>query len=105
MRSYRLLLLDKNGLLVGKAAVNCREDEEAIAVAEREVQKCEYVEVWKGGRPIRMCARSLKREVRLAALLRSWRPAWRPEQPRAVCLVQIADTTVITTNKCWWCRL
>ena len=74
MRSYRLLLLDKNGHLVGKAAVNCREDEEAIAVAEREVQKCEYVEVWKGGRPIRMCARSLKREVRLAALLRSWRP-------------------------------
>ncbi len=74
MRSYRLLLLDKNGLLVGKAAVNCREDGEAIAVAEREVQKCEYVEVWKGGRPVCICARALKREVRLSGLLRSWRP-------------------------------
>ncbi len=33
--SYRLLFLDKNGLLVGKAAVHCRRDEEAIAVARR----------------------------------------------------------------------
>lgn len=74
MISYRLLFLDKNGLLVGKAAVQCRQDEEAIAVAEREAQKCEYVEVWKGGHPVCMCARALKQEVRLAALLRSWRP-------------------------------
>lgn len=74
MMSYRLLFLDKNGLLVGKTAVHCREDAEAIAVAEREVQKCEYVEVWKGGHPVCMCARDLQQEVRLAALLRSWRP-------------------------------
>ena len=72
--SYRLLFLDRNGLLVGKAAVHCRRDEEAIAVAEREVQKWEYVEVWKGGDPVCMCARAMKQEVRLAALLRSWRP-------------------------------
>ena len=74
MMSYRLLFLDRNGLLVGKAAVHCRRDEEAIAVAEREVQKWEYVEVWKGGDPVCMCARAMKQEVRLAALLRSWRP-------------------------------
>jgi hypothetical protein len=56
--SYRLLLLAKDGHLVGHTTINCLDDEEAIAVAKCEVRKCEYVEVWRGGRPVCMCAKS-----------------------------------------------
>jgi hypothetical protein len=76
--SYRLLLLAKDGHLVGHTTVHCLDDEEAIAVAECEVRKCEYVEVWRGGRPVCMCAKSLTREVRLARRLRTGR--LRPER-------------------------
>ncbi len=40
--SYRLLLLAKDGHLVGHRTVHCLDDEEAIAVAKCEVRKCEY---------------------------------------------------------------
>ena len=74
--SYRLLLLAKNGHLVGHTTVNCLDDEEAIAVAKHKVRKCEYVEVWRGGRPVCMCARSLK-------LFASLETASQPRNPDA----------------------
>jgi hypothetical protein len=57
MRSYRLLLLDKSGHLVGNKSINCGEDREAIAYSALELQGCEYVEVWNGGRPVCICAK------------------------------------------------
>jgi hypothetical protein len=77
MRSYRLLFLDKNGRLTGNTTVDCSDDQEAIAVAEWKVRKCEYIEVWDGGRPVCTCARSPKRSVRLARLFRYLRLALR----------------------------
>lgn len=73
MRSYRLLFLDKTGHLIGNKTIDCMEDREAIAIAEREVRRCEYVEVWNGGRPLCICARPLKQPSRLARFLRSQR--------------------------------
>jgi hypothetical protein len=84
--SYRLLLLAKNGHLVGHTTVNCLDDEEAIAVAKHKVRKCEYVEVWRGGRPVCMCARSLDSSppwkqqasrVTLTPKQRRRRPGWK----------------------------
>jgi hypothetical protein len=46
VRSYRLLLLDKSGRVVGNRSVHCLQDREAVATAERELRKCEYVEIW-----------------------------------------------------------
>jgi hypothetical protein len=71
--SYRLLLLAKDGHLVGHTTVHCLDDEEAIAVAKCEVRNYEYVEVWRGGRPVCMCAKSMTREARLARRLRTGR--------------------------------
>ena len=45
MRSYRLLLLDKR---VGSRSIDCVEGREAIAAANWELHKCEYVEVSNG---------------------------------------------------------
>jgi hypothetical protein len=66
MRSYRLLLLDQSGFLLESKSIACMEDQEAVTVAEAEVHKCEYVEVWNGGRPVCMCARPLKQRTSLA---------------------------------------
>lgn len=70
MKSYRLLFLNKNGHLVGSATIDCLEDRQAIAAAERETRKHEYVEVWNGGRPVCICAKHLKQPGRLATLIR-----------------------------------
>ena len=83
MRSYRLLYLDKNGRLSGNTTVDCLDDQEAITVAEWKVRKCEYIEVWDGGRPVCTCTRSLKRSVRLARFCRYLRLGFRnrPGEP------------------------
>ena len=73
MRSYRLLLLDQNGLLLESKCIACMEDQEAITAAESEVRRCEYVEVWNVGRPLCMCARPMKQGASLEMLLRRWR--------------------------------
>jgi hypothetical protein len=65
MRDYRLLLLDKNGRLLESIGLDCRGDCEAIAIAQDEVRRCEYVEVWRGGRPVCMYARPSQVRVRL----------------------------------------
>jgi hypothetical protein len=52
MRSYGCFYWIKNGLLVGSMAINCTKDREAIAAAEREARKCEYVELGKGSHPV-----------------------------------------------------
>jgi hypothetical protein len=57
VRSYRLLLLDKSGRLIGSKSVDCAGDKEAIALSELQLQRCEYVEVWNGGRPLCICAK------------------------------------------------
>lgn len=57
VRSYRLLLLDKSGRLVGSKSINCGEDQEAVAVSQLELQRCEYVEIWNGGRPLCVCTK------------------------------------------------
>jgi hypothetical protein len=72
VKTYRLLLLDKQGLLSGTETVECREDRDAIAVAERRARKCEYVEVWRGGRPVCMCAKPLAPHFSPWELFRRW---------------------------------
>jgi hypothetical protein len=73
MRNYRLLLLDQNGGLLESKCIACVEDQEAIAAAKSEMRRCEYVEVWNGGRPLCVCARPVKHRVNLETLLRRWR--------------------------------
>jgi hypothetical protein len=73
MKSYRLLLLDRNGRVLESKCIACVEDQEAITAAESEVRRCEYVEVWNGGRPLCMCARPVKHRTNLEMLLRRWR--------------------------------
>lgn len=76
MRSYRLLLLSRCGVVVGTRCISCLEDREAIAAAEREARKCYYVEVWDGGRPVCICARPLAQGFSLANLVRRCRLSW-----------------------------
>ncbi len=76
MRSYRLLLLDKSGLLVGNTSIDCLEEREAVAAAERNVHKCEYVEVWDGGRPVCICAKPLRHGFSLTKLFRRGHFFW-----------------------------
>jgi hypothetical protein len=73
MQSYRLLLLDKHGRLLESIVVNGHEDGDAMAAAEDEVRRCEYVEVWKGGRPLGICARPSPPLSHLQRLFRPWR--------------------------------
>lgn len=73
MQSYRLLLLDKHGRLLESWVIDGNDDREAIEAAEDEVRRCEYVEVWKGGRPVGIYARPLRRASPLQWLLGSWR--------------------------------
>ena len=73
MQSYRLLLLDKHGRLLESWAIDGNEDREAMEAAEDEVRRCEYVEIWKGGRPVGICARPLQQMSRLQRLFRCWR--------------------------------
>jgi hypothetical protein len=49
MKSYRLLLLDAKGRLLGSRAVDCMSDAEAIALAERESSTFAIIEIWRGG--------------------------------------------------------
>ena len=49
MKSYRLLLLDAKGRLLGSRAVDCLTDAEAIALAERESRTFALIEIWRGG--------------------------------------------------------
>jgi hypothetical protein len=69
---YRLLLLDKKGRLVGSETHECLEDQQAVAIAERKARTCEYVEVWRGGRPVCMCARPMTPRFRPWEFLRHW---------------------------------
>ena len=75
MQSYRLLFLDKHGRLLESWVLDSNEDREAIEAAEDEVRYCEYVEIWKGGRPVAICARPLQTLSRLQRLFRYWRDA------------------------------
>jgi hypothetical protein len=68
MRSYRLLLLDKTGRVVANLGIDFYEDREAMAIAVRKVRKCEYVEVWNGGRPVCVCAKPIRPRFSLAVL-------------------------------------
>jgi hypothetical protein len=70
MQSYRLLLLDKQGRLLESWVIDGNEDREALEAAEDEVRRCEYVEIWKGGRPVGICARPLQQQSRLQRLFR-----------------------------------
>jgi hypothetical protein len=72
MQSYRLLLLDKHGRLLESWVIDGNEDREAIEAAEDEVRHCEYVEIWKGGRPVGICARPLQQLSRRQRLFRYW---------------------------------
>ena len=76
MRSYRLLLLDRTGLVVGTKSVDRQNDQAAIQAAEREVRRCEYVEIWAGGRPVCVCSRPLRPSFDLTKLLRRCRLFW-----------------------------
>jgi hypothetical protein len=49
MKSYRLLLLDSKGRLLGSRAVECMTDGEAVARAERENSTFALIEIWRGG--------------------------------------------------------
>jgi hypothetical protein len=49
MKSYRLLLLDAKGRLLGSRAVDCISDAAAIALAEREISTFALIEIWRGG--------------------------------------------------------
>jgi hypothetical protein len=71
MRHYRLLMLDKKGLMVGSASIECVEDREAIAIAEKKLGRCAYIEIWNGGRPVCICAAPLRSRFSLAASFRS----------------------------------
>jgi hypothetical protein len=64
MRSYRLFFLGRTGVLFKSVTLNCAEDREVIAIAERELRECEYVEIWNGGRPVCMCAGPLAKTIR-----------------------------------------
>jgi hypothetical protein len=48
-KSYRLLLLDSNGRLLGSRSIECMTDGEAIALAERESGIFALIEIWRGG--------------------------------------------------------
>jgi hypothetical protein len=62
MKSYRLLLLDSKGRLLGSRAVECMTDSEAIALAERESGVFALIEIWRGGHPVGMFANPTARE-------------------------------------------
>ena len=49
MKSYRLLLLDSNGRLLGSRSIECMTDGEAIALAERQSGIFALIEIWRGG--------------------------------------------------------
>ena len=49
MKSYRLLLLDSKGRLLGSRSIECMTDGEAIALAERESGVFALIEIWRGG--------------------------------------------------------
>ena len=49
MKSYRLLLLDAKGRLLGSRSIECMTDAEAIAVAERQSGIFALIEIWRGG--------------------------------------------------------
>lgn len=76
MRSYRLLLLDRTGLVVGTRSIERQNDQAAIQAAEREVRRCEHVEIWAGGRPVCVCSRPLRPSFDLTEGLRRWRLFW-----------------------------
>jgi hypothetical protein len=54
MKSYRLLLLDSKGRLLGSRSIECMTDAEAIALAERESGIFALIEIWRGGDPVGM---------------------------------------------------
>lgn len=58
MTSYRLLLLDDKGHLLGSTAIECTSDREAIDVAERKNGPHALIEIWRGGDPVCVCARN-----------------------------------------------
>jgi hypothetical protein len=49
MKSYRLLLLDSKGRLLGSRSIECMTDAEAMALAKRESSSFALAEIWRGG--------------------------------------------------------
>jgi hypothetical protein len=49
IKSYRLLLLDSKGRLLGSRSFECMTDGEAMALAKREGSSFALAEIWRGG--------------------------------------------------------
>jgi hypothetical protein len=56
MKNYRLHFIDKDGKLITRTMVECRENHAAIGLAEQAVRTCKYIEIWNDGRPVCICA-------------------------------------------------
>jgi hypothetical protein len=52
MKSYRFLLMDDKGRLLGSRAIECGTDSEAIALAQQECRRFALIEIWRGGDPV-----------------------------------------------------
>ncbi len=52
MKSYRLLLLDDDGHILGSRVIDCATDREAIKVAEKDDGPFALIEIWRGGNPV-----------------------------------------------------
>ena len=78
MKSYRLLLLDSKGRLLGSRSIECMTDAEAIALAERESGIFALIEIWRGGDPVGMFTNPRAGEVFRAEVcaVRTSGPAW-----------------------------
>ena len=78
MKSYRLLLLDSKGRLLGSRSIECMTDAEAIALAERESGIFALIEIWRGGDPVGMFTNPRAGEVFCAEVcaVRTSGPAW-----------------------------
>jgi hypothetical protein len=57
MKSYRLLLLDDNGRILGSRAIECATDREAIEMAEKDNGPFALIEIWRGRDPVCVCAK------------------------------------------------
>lgn len=55
MRSYRLLMLDDDRLIIGSKTVTCPTDRDAIVTAEKLFGGAARIEVWNGDRPVCLC--------------------------------------------------
>jgi hypothetical protein len=57
MKNYRLQFIDKDGKLITRTMVECREDHAAIGLAEQAIRTCKYIEIWNDGTPVCICAK------------------------------------------------